>query len=67
MEFFIQKIPDTHLFLNSWVDPRQVIAFKVHAFEWSMVVNSLLEKAFPVAPNIINIIEGVSSVPWNFT
>ena len=67
MKFLIQKIPDAHLFLNSKVDPRQVIAFKVHASEWSMMINSLLEEAFPVAPNVINIIEGVSSVPWDVT
>ena len=62
-EFLIRKIPDAHLFLNSRVNPRQVVAFKVYAFEWSMIINSLLEKAFPMGPNIIHIIEGVSSVP----
>ena len=56
-EFLIQKIPDAHLLLNSRVDQRQVIACKVHGFDWSMMINSLLEKAFPVAPNIIHIIE----------
>ena len=64
MEFLIQTIPDAHLLLNSRVDQRQVIAFKVHAFEWSMMISSLLEKAFPLAPNIVHIIEGVSSGPW---
>ena len=61
----MQEIPDAHLFLNSSVDPRQVIAFEVDAFaiEWSIMINNLLERAFPVAPNIIYTIEGVSSVP----
>ena len=65
--FLIQKIPDAHLFLNSRVDPLQVIASKVHAFEWSMMIKSLLEKAFPAAPSIIHIIEGVSSFPSDVT
>ena len=65
--FLIQKIPDAHLFLNSRVDPLQPIASRVHAFEWSMMINSLLEKAFPVAPSIIHIIEGVSGFPSDVT
>ena len=65
--FLIQKIPDANLFLNSRVDPLQAIASKVHAFEWSMMINSLLERAFPVAPSIIHIIEGVSSFPSDVT
>ena len=65
-EFLKQKIPYAYLFLNGRVDPRQVIAFKVHAFE-SMMINSLFEKAFPVATNIVHIIEGVSSVLWDVT
>ena len=64
---FVQKIPDASLFSNSRVDPMQVIDFKVNAFEWSMMINSLLEKAFPVVPNIIHVIKGVSSVPWDGT
>ena len=67
VEFLIQKIPDAHLFLNSRVDPQQVVAFKVHALEWSMKINGLLKKVFPMGPNIIHIIEGVSSVPWYVT
>ena len=62
-EFLIQKIPDAHLLLNSRVDQRQVIAFKVHGFDWSMMINSLIEKAFPVAPNIIHIIEFCKQCP----
>ena len=49
------------------VDPLQVIASKAHAFEWSMMINSLIEKAFPVAPSIIHIIEGVGSFPSDVT
>ena len=65
--FLIKKILDAHLFLNIMVDPPQAIVSKVHAFEWSMMINSLLEKAFPVAPSIIHIIKGVSSFPSDVT
>jgi len=57
-------IPEAHLILNSLVDPRQVLAFKVHTLAWGVIIYSLLEKASPVGPNIIQIIEHISSVPW---
>jgi len=63
-EFPIQMIPKTNLFFNSLLDPRQVIAFHAHKLTRGTIINGLLEKVFPVGPNIIHIIKHMSSVPW---
>ena len=57
-------IPEAHLFLSSLIDPRQVITFKVHTYGWGVFINSLLEKAFPVASDVIHLIKHIGSVPW---
>ena len=63
----MQVIPEAHLFLNSLIDPRQVIAFRAHTLAWGLIINSLFKKAFSVGPNIIHIIEHISSVPWGIS